>query len=277
MQRLLQGFSGDRSAMIVRLKGEASGRFLERQWTLVAEHGDGAEIPTLATVLVAEDILAGRVVPGARAADKLLSLAAFEPLFSTLALKHEVRERPLPPPLYARVMGQRFSALPAAVQRMHWLCADGGASGEADVVRGRNPLARLVAFLMRFPPAGSHPLHVSFLERDGVERWTRHFGDRSFSSHLSEQAGQLVEQFGALRFVFDLPSDEHGLEMRICRWSVFGLPLPLALAPRTCAREWEEDGRFRFDVPISLPLIGRIVHYTGWLQPDDGGARRSPP
>ncbi len=68
---------------------------------------------------------------------------------------------------------------------------------------------------MRFPPAGSHPLHVSFVERDGVERWTRHFGDRSFSSHLSEQAGQLVERFGALRFVFDLPSDEHGLTMHI--------------------------------------------------------------
>jgi len=271
LQRLMQSSSTDCSAMIVRMKGEASGRFLERQWTLVARDGDGIEIPTLAAVLVAEDILAGRVVSGARSADRLLSLAAFEPLFSALSLQHEVRERLLPPPLYARVMGPRFGALPAAVREMHWLCGDGGASGQANVTRGRNPLARLVAVLMRFPPAGSHPLHVSFVERDGVERWTRHFGDRKFSSHLSEQAGQLTERFGAMRFVFDLPSDEHGLAMHISRWSVFGLPLPLALAPRTSAREWEEDSRFHFDVPISLPLIGLIVHYAGWLQREGRG------
>ena len=175
----------------------------------------------------------------------------------------------MPQPLYARVMGERFGVLPVVVRKMHALCGDGGASGEAEVTRGRNPLARLVAALMRFPSAGSHPLHVSFVEQDGVERWTRHFGDRSFSSSLREERGKLTERFGALRFEFDLPSDEQGLTMRISRWSLFGVPLPPALAPRTCAREWEEDGRFRFDVPISLPLIGLVVHYTGWLQPID--------
>ena len=272
LQRLLQMGSNDRSAIFVRVKGEASGGFVERQWTLVAQDGDGIEIPTLAAVIVAEDILAGRVVPGARSADRLLSLAAFEPLFSTLSLRHETTERPLPPPLYARVMGERFAALPAAVRRMHWLCADGGAAGEVSVTRGRNPLGRLVAVVMGFPRAGAHPLHVSFSERDGVERWTRQFGDQSFSSELSEQEGQLVERFGPLRFIFDLPSAERGLTMKICGWSVFGLRLPLVLAPRSLAREWEEGGRFHFDVPIALPLIGPVVHYTGWLQVDDGTA-----
>jgi hypothetical protein len=185
-------------------------------------------------------------------------------------LRHEVRELLLPQPLYARVMQRRFAVLPAAVRRMHWVCGDSGASGEVTVARSRNPLANLVALVMGFPRAGSHSLHVSFFERDGVECWTRHFGDRSFSSHLSEQAGQLVERFGVLRFVFDLPSDDVGLTMRIRRWSLFGLPLPLWLAPRSAAREWEEDGRFCFDVPISLPLIGLVVHYAGWLSPDGG-------
>jgi Domain of unknown function (DUF4166) len=53
--------------------------------------------------------------------------------------------------------------------------------------------------------------------------------------------------------------------MHLRRWSFLGIPLPLALAPQGIAREWEEQGRFRFDVPIALPLVGRIVHYTGWL------------
>jgi hypothetical protein len=41
--------------------------------------------------------------------------------------------------------------------------------------------------------------------------------------------------------------------------------MPMALAPRTPAREWQEDGRFQFDVSIALPLIGPVVHYRGWL------------
>ncbi|MEX0954024.1 MAG: DUF4166 domain-containing protein [Rhizobiaceae bacterium] len=49
-----------------------------------------------------------------------------------------------------------------------------------------------------------------------------------------------------------------------------GIPLPMAmaLAPRSRAREWQEGRRFRFDVPIALPLVGPIVSYTGWLTPD---------
>jgi hypothetical protein len=31
------------------------------------------------------------------------------------------------------------------------------------------------------------------------------------------------------------------------------------------AMESEEDGRFRFDVRIGLPLIGQLVRYRGWL------------
>jgi hypothetical protein len=55
--------------------------------------------------------------------------------------------------------------------------------------------------------------------------------------------------------------------MRLRGWSAFGLPLPFALAPGIEAREWEEDGRFRFAVAASLPLAGGIVRYSGWLEP----------
>jgi len=37
---------------------------IEREWVLVAEHGDGPEIPTLAAVLLAEALLAGTVPVG---------------------------------------------------------------------------------------------------------------------------------------------------------------------------------------------------------------------
>jgi hypothetical protein len=217
---------------------------------------------------LAEAAAAGKIAPGARDAGHLLDLDAFEPLFQTLSIRHAITERMLPPPLYARVMGERYDALPETVRDMHRWCADAGASGEATVERDGSIAARLIALVMGFPRAGTHPLHVSFIERDGVEAWTRTFGDRSFTSHLSERHGRLVERFGPLRFAFELPSDARGLEMRIVAWSCFGVPLPMALAPRSVAREWQEDGRFHFDVPIALPLVGLVVHYRGWLVMD---------
>ena len=48
--------------------------------------------------------------------------------------------------------------------------------------------------------------------------------------------------------------------MRCC-----GLPLPRALWPAIEATEREEEGRFRFDVQIWLPLVSRLVRYRGWL------------
>lgn len=49
------------------------------------------------------------------------------------------------------------------------------------------------------------------------------------------------------------------------RWFVFGLPLPLWLAPKSEAREWADGDQFCFDVPIALPGIA-VVHYRGWLR-----------
>jgi hypothetical protein len=41
------------------------------------------------------------------------------------------------------------------------------------------------------------------------------------------------------------------------------------LAPRSDASEFTgPDGRFHFDVRISLPIGGLLVHYRGWLEPD---------
>ncbi|HTJ02520.1 MAG TPA: DUF4166 domain-containing protein [Methylovirgula sp.] len=268
LQRMTRPLASDRSAMSVVLKGLAGGRRIKRRWTLIADDGDGPEIPTLAAELLAEMVLAGKVAPGARDASRLLDLEQFEPLFSTLSVKHGTVETELPQPLYERAMGAGYAAMPQAVREMHDLCGDGGASGEAEVERGRNIVARLIGWVMRFPPAGKHALHVAFAECGDGETWTRAFGLYAFSSRFSQEAGGLVECFGPLRFRFELSADATGLTMNMCGWSVFGVPLPLALAPRSRAREWEEGGRFRFDVPISLPFIGLVVHYSGWLTPD---------
>jgi hypothetical protein len=269
LQRWTRGPGSLRSAFEVRLFGHSGQRRIERRWTLIAEQGDGPEIPSLAVPILLGRLAAGAIPAGARDSGGLLALGDFEPSLAALAVVHAVTERSLPPPLYARVMGNRFEALPPTLRGLHSVLRDGGASGEARVTRGRNPLARMAASAFGFPPEGDHPLHVAFAERDGRERWTRDFGGHRFASELAKRSGRLTERFGLVRFEFDLPSDSAGLAMIIRRWRIGPLPMPLALAPRSDAREWEEDGRFHFDVSIALPLLGPLVHYRGWLEPGD--------
>jgi hypothetical protein len=266
LQRWTTGPGSLRSAFEVRLFGFAGDRRIERRWTLIAERGEGPEIPSLAVPILLARLAEGAIPAGARDSGGLLALEDFEPALAALAAAHDIIERVLPPPLYAGVMGDRFEALPPALRAVHGVLRDSGAAGEARVTRGRNPAARLLASLFGFPPEGEHRLHVAFAERDGRELWTRDFAGHVFTSELAERGGRLTERFGLVRFEFDLPSDAAGLTMVIRRWWLGPLPLPLFLAPRSEAREWEDGGRFEFDVAIALPLFGPLVHYRGWLE-----------
>jgi hypothetical protein len=57
------------------------------------------------------------------------------------------------------------------------------------------------------------------------------------------------------------------MRLIVRRWSLFGLPMPLWLAPRGDSYEYAEGGRFHFHVEIGHPLTGLIVGYRGWLTP----------
>jgi hypothetical protein len=46
--------------------------------------------------------------------------------------------------------------------------------------------------------------------------------------------------------------------------------MPKWLLPNGTSQEFEQGDRFRFDVEIAMPLIGRVVAYKGVLEPDGG-------
>lgn len=265
LQRPAARFGTDRSAMAIEVKGFAAGEANVRRWALVAEDGDGPEIPTIAAHLLANAISGGRLDAGARHAAGQVRLAAFDPHFDRLAIFRQIEGQPYVP-LYRRILGPDYEALPQPVRALHDLVGDAGAAGTATVRRGRSLPARLVCAVMRFPPEGEHDLHVSFDERCGIERWTRDFSGHTFTSELSQRGARLVERFGPLRFCFDLPANASGLTMVMRGWSVFGMPMPIRLAPRSTAREWAEGEDFCFDVPVALPGIGKLIHYSGRLR-----------
>ena len=71
--------------------------------------------------------------------------------------------------------------------------------------------------------------------------------------------------------------DEGKLRLIVRRWSVFGIPLPVWLAPRGNSYEYGENGRFHFHVEITHPFTGLLVGYRGWLVPRDCASQGSVP
>lgn len=263
-----------RGGMFVAVTGkDAGGAPVKKSWHLLAEGADGPLIPSMAIEALIRKCLDGaRPANGARAALDALTLADYEALFAKRSITTGRRDDSASPSsLYQGLLGAAFAKLPSAIAAMHDRPSHAAASGFARVRRGMNPLARLIAAIMRFPPASdSIPLKVVFTLHQGREVWRRHFGASSFSSLQYAGSGRwehlLVERFGPLAFAMSLAPHGERLCLTMRAWRFLGVPMPLWLAPRTDAYEHVVDGQFNFNVRVSFPLIGLIVHYEGWLE-----------
>jgi hypothetical protein len=265
-RRLTAGSGGGRSAMAVEVRGTVEGAHVLRRWSLVAERNQGPMIPCVMVPLLARRLAAGSIDPGARSAGGMLTLGEIVGMLPTDDFSTDVRDR-IEAPVYADVLGPDWDRLSPAVRSLHDITGSAVAGGHADVVRSRSPLARLVARIMGFPPAGRDvPVRVAFEVVDGRETWTRTFGDASFSSVLSKAGGEIEERFGPMRFRFRLTVEDGGIAMIPAGWSFLHVPMPAFLMPNGVARETDEDSAFRFDVPITMPFIGPVVHYRGILR-----------
>jgi hypothetical protein len=266
-----------RGGMFVAVAGATpDGAPIERSWHLLAEGDDGPFIPSLAAEAIIRRCLQGRPPPGgARPGVADLELVDYEPLFARHAIFGGLRETTpagKDAPLYRRILGAAWTALPEPLQAMHDLKSRLTAEGVAEVERGRGLLARLIAKLFGFPQAGRDvPVRVEFERRENEEIWRRNFAGRSFASVQSAGSGRsdhlIVERFGPFGFAIAAVLAGDRIQLVLRRWSFLGLPLPLWLAPGGEAYERAADGRFHFHVELGHPLIGLIVRYRGWLAP----------
>lgn len=265
-----------RGGMFVSIEGlENGGKKIERSWHLLAEGNDGPFIPSMAVEAIIKRSLSGkRPLAGARPATQDLELEDYESLFRSRSIhtgQREWRENANSELLYQRLLGDAWESLPLPLIKLHG-CKK--AEGFAKVEVGKNPFSRLVAKLFGFPEAGRDiPVQVSFHRKDGGENWTRTFAGRSFSSFQSEGLGLseklLAEQFGIFTFGLALVVEPEKLSLIVRRWSFFGIPLPLALAPIGNTYEHVAEGRFCFHVEIKYPITGLVVRYQGWLVPKE--------
>jgi len=270
----LMKFGEHRGGMFIRATGLRDGKPVQQSWHLLAEGDDGPYIPSMAIEALVRKLLAGeRPAPGARAAIRALELSDYHALFAGRAIHTGFRCDDAAASLYRQLLGSAFETLPAPVQALHAASAARRWHGVADIRRGRGVLARIVARVFGFPPAGSAvPVSVAFAPEGDGERWTRDFGGRRFSSLQSQGQGRnarlLVERFGLITVALALVVENDRLRLIPRRWSCLGVPLPTALLPAGDTFETARDGRFAFHVEIAAPLVGLIVAYRGTLQPD---------
>lgn len=276
-----------RGGMFVAVSGRSEdGRSIERSWHLLAEGDDGPLIPSMAIEAIIRRCVRGKYpVAGARAAIRELELSDYEQLFQRRTIFTGVRQAEPAlsgAPLYRIILGAAWDVLPKAIRDMHDLTGAKSATGRAIVERGRGAMARAIGALFRFPGEGRDvPLRVTFRRENGREIWQRDFAGRKFSS--TQECGRggfeglLCERFGPFAFGLALVVDGARLDLVVRRWTLFGLPLPLTLAPHGVAYEIAEGGKFSFHVEIAHRFAGLIVRYRGWLDVDQDSERIAAP
>ena len=277
LAEMFKPFGTDRGGMRVDvlLENEA-GRLLRRVWTLAADAGDGLYVPTLPALAALKMLGDGRLQwRGAAPCAGLIPYHAIAAEFPHHNIATQTQEIPAPAPLFRRLLGNAYDALPPAIRQAHEVRGVLVLEGKADAASPDHLLGALIARLFRLPRSGSNmPVRVEMRsEDDGSETWTRIYPGVTMRSNLRNadpRTRQLDEVLGPLSIRLQWKPTERGLQLETLGGRLFGCPLPAFLRPRSLASETVgEDGQFHFDVPIALPLIGTIVHYKGSLKPGE--------
>lgn len=171
------------------------------------------------------------------------------------------------PSLYERVLGEDFVRLNAAVQAFHRLQGSIELHGVVRTFAPQSMLARLVARGLGSPLHDAQdPFRFELDAQPAVERWTRHFPNRTMTSVLEFADGVLVERLGLARMRFELQVLEDGrLSMRLSRLRFAGIACPRWLMPHVIAQEWGVDNLIHFKVRASLPWGDVVAQYEGHL------------
>ncbi len=270
--RMLSPFGSDQGGMSVVVAGRAAeGAAQTRGWRLHMDEGQGPFVPAVPALLMVRRFAQGRATPGAGPALGCFDLAEAEEVLFGISGSFD-RDCPDMTPLFEKAIGREaWDTMPTSYRTGHDLWDRHVMRGTSKVTRGKGALARFIAAVFRFPPERDDtPLTVT-MERIGeTEKWTRNFDGQRFFSVLSYAGpGRVRERFGPFEFELDLPVNDGRMEMNVMRGWVMGLPMPAWALPKSETAEFDQNGVFRFDVKISAPVTGMIVHYQGQLRRED--------
>jgi hypothetical protein len=168
--------------------------------------------------------------------------------------------------------GGQFTDLHPLLRNIH---LHGGAlTGKVEIQMGHGLGKWLgIAIARKFSIPANSGLHLFkvniFHAEDGLH-WHRCFDGHTemkslFVPHGTMQDGCWTESTGPVRLALTVDIREGGWYWRCVKTWVHGVRVPLWLLPHTTAYKRIEDGRYRFYVAFSLPLLGTVLSYGGLL------------
>lgn len=172
------------------------------------------------------------------------------------------------PSLYRRILGAQFDTLPEVLRRFHDTPGGGQARGTLSVKRPPARLHNTLANLLGLPRSGTDvPVRLHVTVEQDRERWVRHFNEHVLQSVQWAQGDRLMEAIGPSTISCSLVVDGANLRYEFGRAWFCGIPLPRWFAPYVESWLTAHDESWYVTVRIFAPLLGELIHYEGWLQP----------
>lgn len=263
-------FGSDAGGMRVRVQGCKGDTRQERVWDIIIPDGHGPKTPVQPAAILLDQLLSGLVPSGARPALAAFTRAEAETQLATIHAQFERRDRELTP-IFAQAIGSDFDILPLPVQALHRPAYVARFNGAVNIETATTLYGKIAAILGGFPLKGGHvPAQVEIVADGQSEIWTRDMGGKTFRSVLRYDIVKgITETFGPLTFGLDLRVENRELHFPVSTGRAFGIiPVPRIITPISESREsMDAEGRFQFDVRLSLPNGALIVHYLGHLEP----------
>ena len=171
--------------------------------------------------------------------------------------------------LYRQILGRQFDALPAALRRFHDAPGGGRARGTFRVDRAAGRLRNALASLLGLPKAGSDvPVHLRVVVEGERERWIRDFQGHRVETVAWVWRDLLMESLGWTSFASALVRDGSRLSYEFRRAWFAGIPIPRWLSPSVESYVDAGEAGWRVVVGISVPVLGELVRYEGWIEPE---------
>ena len=170
----------------------------------------------------------------------------------------------------------RFGELHPLLRQLHLI--GGELAGPVNIAYGKGLagfIGRRLAKKMNIPEAGQHTLVVRISHQPDGLHWDRCFDGlvdmRSVFTPVGKiGAGYWMENSGPLKMRLTVDITDGGWYWRCLSFRFQGIPFPVWLFPHSKAYKTVEDGRYRFYVGFSLPVLGELLSYSGLLEAETG-------
>jgi hypothetical protein len=173
------------------------------------------------------------------------------------------------PSLYRRILGPEFDALPAVLRRFHDVLGGGRARGNFRVERADGRLRNRLAALLDLPRSGTDvQVRLQVVVEGDRERWIRDFDGHRVVTVQWARGDLLMESTGWNSFSATLVIDGPRLRYVFRRAWFAGIPLPPWLSPSVESHVDAGETGWRVVVQIFAPLLGELVRYEGWIEPE---------